>query len=309
MSFTRTDLAMESFEANGQASMPGVQVNHWDAAGIRITEVVITDDDAARQLGKPCGNYLTLECVRLRERDLDVRMAMATLLAEEIARILPIGSPETPVMVIGLGNRAITPDSLGPLVVDRTLVTRHMMQGPFAQSGMHSVCAIAPGVLGITGIETIEMVGSVAKALNPRAVICIDSLSARDSSRICSTIQLSDTGIQPGSGVGNHRRPITRESLGVPVIAVGMPTVIYAATLARDAFAWLSRQNGDSSTSDEAALEEMERSLLHAEIGEMIVTPREIDAMIQDAAGIIATGVNRALQPSLSDAEISAMMD
>lgn len=305
---SRTDLAMESFEGSGQESMPGVQVNHWDAADIQITEVIITDDDSARQLGKPCGNYLTLECSLLRERDPDARLAMAALLAEEIARILPRENPDAPTLVVGLGNRSITPDSLGPLAVDRTLVTRHMMNSSFAQSGMHSVCAIAPGVLGITGIETIEMVESLVGALKPRAILCIDSLAARDSRRIGSTIQLTNTGIQPGAGVGNHRKPLTLESLGTPVISVGMPTVIYAATLARDAFAWLSRKNGDPEPHD-SALEDMERALLNVEIGEMIVTPREIDALIQDAAGIIATGINRALQPELSDAEISAMMD
>lgn len=305
---TRTDLAMESFEGMGKDAMPGVQVSHWEAADIRITEVVITDEQSANQLGKPCGTYLTMESALLRERDPDARLAVAALLAEEMARIIPAEPADAPVMVVGLGNRNITPDSLGPQTVDRTLVTRHMMQGEFAQSGMHSVCAIAPGVLGITGVETFEMVECLVGMLKPRAIVCIDSLAARDSGRIGSTIQLTNTGIQPGGGVGNHRKPLTQDSIGVPVISVGMPTVIYAATLARDAFAWLNQQDDDSA-SHNTAFEEMERSLLKAEIGEMIVTPREVDAMIQDAAGIIASGINRALQPQLSDAEISAMMN
>ena len=134
-------------------------------------------------------------------------------------------------------------------------------------------------------------------------MLCVDSLAARDSRRIGSAVQLTDTGIQPGAGVGNHRRALTRQSVGAPVIAIGMPTVIHAATLARDAFEWLDRR------ADDAALDDMEHSLLDTALGEMIVTPREIDALIQDAAGIIAAGINRALQPELSDAEIAAMMD
>ena len=171
---------------------------------------------------------------------------------------------------------------------------------------MKSVCAVAPGVLGVTGIESLELVRSLVEAIRPRAVLCVDSLSARDWRRIGATIQLTNTGIQPGAGVGNHRRALTQESLGAPVVSLGMPTVIYAATLAKDAFAWLNAASGDEDAHEEA-LEEMERTLLKGEIGEMIVTPREIDAIIQDAAGVIASGINRALQPELSEEEIASM--
>ena len=304
----RTDLAMEAFETASGGALPGVCVSRWDVNGIAVTEVRISDNEAARELGKPKGTYLTLECPLLKERDPDARLAMASLLAEEIDRILPDGDESAPVMVVGLGNRDITPDSLGPGVVDRTLVTRHMLGGPLAQRGMKSVCAVAPGVLGVTGIESLELVEALVKALRPRVVLCVDSLAARDSRRIGSTIQLTDTGIQPGAGVGNHRRALTGQSVGTPVVSVGMPTVIYAATLARDAFAWLNARSGDAEPHEEA-LEDMEKTLLSGDIGEMIVTPREIDAIIQDAAGIIASGINRALQPSLSDAEIAAMMN
>ena len=304
MKHPRTDLAMESFN-EGEQSL-GVQVSHWDAADVRMTEVIISDEETAHQLGKPCGVYLTMECGLLRERDPEARIAVSALLGEELGRMIRSES-DAPVLVIGLGNRFITPDSLGPLAVDRTLVTRHMLQTEYARSDMRSVCAIAPGVLGVTGVETMEMVQSLAEKLRPRAIVCIDSLAARASERIGSTIQLTDTGIQPGGGVGNHRQPLTRETLGTDVIAIGMPTVVYAATLARDAFAVLSARNGDQP--DESALDAMERELLSEALGEMIVTPREIDAIVQDAAAVIAAGVNRALQPLLSDAEIAAMMD
>ncbi len=308
MRLIRTDLAVEAFDGDSAAALPGVEISHWETDGVVVTEVRITENEAAHHLGKPKGTYLTLECPLLRERDPDARLAMASLLGEELARVLPEESGRAPVLVVGLGNRSITPDALGPCVVDRTLVTRHMLNAPGIQPGMQSVCAFAPGVLGITGIESMELVAAVVRAVSPRAVLCVDSLAARDSRRIGSTIQLTDTGIQPGAGVGNRRQALTRDSLGAPVISVGMPTVIYAATLARDAFAWLNSKNNDEA-SHEAALEDMERELLGSDVGEMIVTPREIDAIVQDAAGIIASGVNRALQPQLSDAEIAAMMD
>ena len=303
MKCPRTDLAMEAFDACGEGSVPGVQVNHWDATDVRMTEVIIEDPDTAAQLGKPCGTYLTMECSLLREQDPDARIAMSTLLGEELGRMLKT-SDDSPVLVVGLGNRFITPDSLGPLTVDKTLVTRHMLEAGFAPEHMRPVSAVAPGVLGVTGVETAEMVSALVERVSPRAVICIDSLSARASSRIGSTIQLADTGIQPGAGVGNRRSPLTKETLGVDVIAVGMPTVVYAATLARDAFAALSDRE-----TDDKALAALERDLLGQELGEMIVTPREIDAIVKNAASVIASGLNRALHPRLNDAEIAAMMD
>ena len=304
----RTDLAMEAFDGEDQASLPGLEVSQWEESGITLTEVAITDREASDRLGKPCGRYLTLQCALLRRRDADVRQAMAGLLSEELSRMLPEDAGERCVLVVGLGNRQITPDALGPSVIDRTLVTRHLRDQLFPMSDMRPVCAMAPGVLGVTGIETMDVVESMVRLTQPAAVICVDSLAARDSARIGATVQLTDTGIQPGAGVGNHRRALTRESVGAPVIAIGVPTVIHAATLARDAMDWLNRREGRDA-GDGEALEAMERALLGADVGEMIVTPREIDALIQDAAGIIASAVNRALQPELTDAEIAAMMD
>ena len=298
----RTDLAMESFGHGGEG-MPGVHVNHWEEMGVSLTEVVVETEEASRALGKAAGVYMTLECPAIRQRDLDARLAMANLLGEEMARMLP-GEGQAPVLVIGLGNRRITPDSLGPQTIDRTLVTRHMFEQlpGFADERMRSVCALAPGVLGVTGIETMEMVEALVAKVRPRAILCVDSLAARAAGRIGTAIQLTDTGIQPGSGVGNHRRSLTRETLGVPVIAVGMPTVIYAATLTRDAMETLSPDTAEDD------LDRVEQELLTGAQGEMVVTPREIDEIISDTAGVIATAVNRALQPDLSQEEIMAMM-
>ena len=298
----RTDLAMESIGHGGEG-MPGVHVNHWEEKGVSLTEVVVETEEASRALGKAAGVYMTLECPAIRQRDLDARLAMANLLGEEMARMLP-GEGQAPVLVIGLGNRRITPDSLGPQTIDRTLVTRHMFEQlpGFADERMRSVCALAPGVLGVTGIETMEMVEALVAKVRPRAILCVDSLAARAAGRIGTAIQLTDTGIQPGSGVGNHRRSLTRETLGVPVIAVGMPTVIYAATLTRDAMETLSPDTAEDD------LDRVEQELLTGAQGEMVVTPREIDEIISDTAGVIATAVNRALQPDLSQEEIMAMM-
>ena len=298
---SRTDLAMESLGA--QNSFPGVDVHRWEESDIQLSEVVIHTEEAARSLDKPCGTYLTLECALLREHDPDARIAMANLLGEELSRMLT-PSQDAPVLVVGLGNRGVTPDSLGPAAIDKTLVTRHMLGSEYAHSGMRSVCAIAPGVLGVTGVETVEMVESLALKLHPRSILCIDSLAARDSARIGCTVQVSNTGIQPGSGVGNHRKPLTKERLGVEVIAVGVPTVIYAATLARDAFALLAGEERQ-----EEALGAMERELRDTDLGNLIVTPRDIDAIVKNCATLIAGGINRALQPNLTSAEIAEMMD
>lgn len=297
----RTDLAMENLDPDSSAT--GVEVHRWQESDIELVEVIVSTPEAARLLGKPQGNYLTLECPLLREHDPDARVAMAALLGEELSRLLA-SHESAPVLVVGLGNRSVTPDSLGPAVVDKTLVTRHICAGSFVRENMRSVCALAPGVLGVTGIETVELVQSLVRDLKPRAVLCVDSLSARDSQRIGATIQLSNTGIQPGSGVGNHRKPLTRETLGVDVIAVGVPTVVYAATLARDAFARIS-----AAPPQEEALGALEKDLLDTELGNMIVTPRDIDAIVKNCATLISSGLNRALHPHLSEAEIAAMMD
>ena len=287
----------------GQLNLPGVDVRTRERDGVTLTDVSIRSEEAARALGKPRGSYLTLECPLLKEHDPQARIIMSRLLAEELKRIVQ-PDEHAPVLVVGLGNRSVTPDSLGPAVAEKILVTRHFLDSRYAPEGMHSVCAIAPGVLGVTGIETMEFVESLAKRIRPRAVICIDALAARDSRRIGATVQISTTGIQPGSGVGNHRRPLTRETLGVDVIAIGVPTVIYAATLARDAFALLSGEE-----QQDEALGAMEQELLDTTLGNLIVTPRDVDAIIQSCAGLIAGGVNRALQPNLSEGEIAQMMD
>lgn len=294
----RTDLAMESAGAAGSSQLPGVHVSAWESGDVNITEVRIEREDGARLLGKPIGTYITLECAGEHRRTTEGRRAVANLLGEELLRLLPEDG-DKPVLVVGLGNRSVTPDALGPMTVDRTLVTRHIFKElpESVDDRMMPVAAVAPGVLGVTGIETFEMVQGIVKGLNPRAVIAVDSLSARSTYRIGSAVQLTD--------VGNHRRALTEESLGVKVLAVGVPMVIYAATIARDAMEILSDEDGEDHME---ALDSMTNKLLESDLGEMIVTPREVDDLVGDVAQMLAGGINRALHPGLDEREILDMM-
>lgn len=298
----RTDMALEASQAAG--SIPGVHVSQWEEESVSITEVRVETEEAAQRLGKSVGTYLTLECEGVRRSDPAAREEVQNVLGEEIARLLPPDEQGAPVLVVGLGNRRVTPDSLGPKTVDGTLVTRHLLHElpDKVDDRLNPVCAIAPGVMGATGLETMETVSALVKEIHPRCLIVIDSLAARASSRVGVSIQLSDTGIQPGSGVGNHRRALNERELGVRVIALGMPTVVYAVTIARDALEIL----GEGETNP-AALDEVTKSLFENEIGEMIVTPREVDDMIDDAAQMLAGGINRALQTALSPEEIAGL--
>lgn len=299
----RTDLAMES--AQGAEGMPGVKVASWEESGVAVTEVLVEDEQAASRLGKDVGRYVTLESEGVRQKEPDACEAVSALLGEEILRLLPKEESDAPVMVVGLGNRMVTPDALGPKCVDGILVTRHLLsEMPQTTNGqLACVCAFAPGVLGVTGIETMESVRSLALSVKPRCLIAIDALASRASSRVGVSIQLTDAGIRPGSGVGNHRRALNEKTIGAPVIAIGMPTVVYASAIARD---WLEL-TAEGEIEDEA-VGRITRRLFENHIGEMIVTPREVDEMIEGAARIIARGINLALQPGLSVRELDALM-
>ncbi len=271
--------------------------------GIERTEVRITNEEAAKRLSRPVGTYVTLSCAQEKSIALDTRKALSEALSSELVGMLP--AEAKCILVVGLGNRNVTPDALGPKTADRVLVTRHLsgVIGEGALGGMRCVCAASPGVLGVTGVETAEIIGGMVKSVCPDAVIAVDALAARDSGRICSTVQIADTGIAPGSGVGNHRRALNRETLGVPVIAVGVPMVVYAASIASDALCALARADG-ASPEDEEKLSQLARNAVSEQLGDLIVTPREIDALIERMAGILSEGINRALHPGLSPADV-----
>ena len=295
-----TDLAMESRGAQPEQTqtLPG---------GIERTVVTIRDAQTAKALGRPVGVYVTLSCPQRMSIELGTRRALSEALGQAIAGMLP-GACRT-VLVAGLGNRTVTPDALGPRTVERVLVTRHM-DGCLPQDvseRLRSVCAAAPGVLGVTGIETAEVLRGMVAHVRPDAMIAVDALAARSSQRICSTIQVADTGITPGSGVGNHRKALTRETLGIPVIAVGVPLVVFASTIARDAMGYLGAADG-ASEADEERLATCVEQVVSMRLGDLIVTPREVDALVERMAGILAEGINLALHPGLSREEIEQLM-
>ena len=288
----RTDLAME--RAGGETGR-GVEVNSRCQGAVETTLVRIVNREAAQRLNKAEGEYWTLQHPCLSELAPEERMRMAELTAREIRRMLP---GEGEVLVVGLGNRYMTADALGSRTAEGVYVTRHLDAGE--RRKLRPVSAMAPGVLGITGVETAEMVRGVVERIRPKAVIAVDALAAMETSRICTTIQVTDTGIRPGSGVGNHRAGLTRETLGVPVIAVGVPMVVYASTIVRDA---LKEMLAQGSTAEKA--EAMAERLAQGALGELVVTPRSIDELVAHLADTLALAINTALQPAFTVEELS----
>lgn len=293
----RTDLAMECIDRdNGQ--LEGVRVRTRRMDGITHTHICIEQQRAAEMLGRRKGEYITVECADLPHCDAKKRDLLARLVASGVRGMLP---PEGEVLVVGLGNRNVTADALGTRVVERMLVTRHLRQAMVAElkGKLRGVSAIAPGVLGLTGIETAELCRGLVRHVQPSAVVAIDALAAYESERICTTVQITDTGIEPGSGVGNHRLGLTEETLGVRVIAVGVPMVVYASTIARDAMSRLIGSYGVFEPGQEEAADRLLKQVAEGFLGEMVVTPREIDELVLNVASLLADGLNQALQPAI----------
>ena len=281
----RTDLALEAHELrSGGSQLPGVTCENTQAEGFPLTTVRVTSAEGAAALGKPEGVYHTLDLTGLERREEGAFPRAVKSLAALLAPLMP---PEGDVLVVGLGNRAITPDAIGPQAADKTLVTRHLISlSPEHFGDFRPVSALAAGVLGTTGIESGEIVQAVCAKTGPKAVIAIDALAARRVERLCATVQVCDTGIAPGSGVGNHRFALDQASLGVPVIAVGVPTVVDGATLAADIL------EGTGKEADPAAL-------AGAPGASLMVTPRDIDQRVADLGKVIGYAVSLALQPQL----------
>lgn len=286
----RTDLAVEAIENHKTAAaLPHVRQSDRTLEGFAVHEVRILSEDAAREIGKPQGRYLTLELDALirREEDAFPRAckALSTLLRELLPH--PNGGP---VLIAGLGNRMITPDAIGPQTADHVIATRHLVaQSPAIFADWRPVSALAPGVLGQTGVETGEVICGVLDRVRPAAVIAVDALAAGRLSRLLRTVQLADTGITPGSGVGNARAALNKETLGVPVIAVGVPTVVDGATLAHE----ISSQLGQPACE---ALDDLSQPVM--------ITTRDIDREVADISRMIGYAVNMALHPHLSVADI-----
>ena len=291
----RTDLALEAHELrSGGSQLPGVACENTQAEGFPLTTVRVTSAEGAAALGKPEGVYHTLDLTGLERREEGAFPRAVKSLAALLAPLLP---PEGDVLVVGLGNRAITPDAIGPQAADKTLVTRHLISlSPEHFGSFRSVAALAAGVLGTTGVESGEIVKAVEEKIGAKAVIAIDALAARRVERLCATVQVCDTGIAPGSGVGNHRFALDKASLGVPVIAVGVPTVVDGATLAADIL------EGTGKEADPAAL-------AGAPGASLMVTPRDIDQRVADLSKVIGYAVSLALQPGLELEDLEALVE
>ena len=295
----RTDLAVEAAqlwrEGGNEGELPGVEQTESVREGYPVTTVRIFNDQGAKALGKPVGTYVTLTLEGLARREQDAFGRAARAVAAELSALLDLG-PGEPVLVVGLGNRGVTPDSIGPLAAGHTLVTRHLVDRvPEHFGAFRPVAALAAGVLGATGVESGRLARAVVREIRPARVVCVDALAARGVERVCRTVQLADTGIVPGSGVGNAREALNADTLGVPVVAVGVPTVVDAATLARDLLA-----ASGLAGAEEAELGEAER---------LFVTPRDIDTQVRDLARVVGYGINLALHPGLSLEDIQLLLD
>lgn len=302
----RTDLARESRELAGN-DLQGVSQSKEQHGPLLVERIVIETPEAADRLDKPQGRYITIDADNLSDREPEVFTALSERIAEELSNLLD-GIPEqADMMVIGLGNRFVTPDALGPETADRIYVTRHIRTNApeLAPQGMRAVSAMAPGVLGTTGMETVEVVKGLVEHAKPAAVICVDALAVRSTDRIHRTVQLSDTGISPGSGIGNMRDTLNRETLGVPVIAIGIPMVVYAATIAADTIGMVAQRTG---LPDNEALRALVDEVVREHFGPMIVTPKDIDLLTEDAAEILSNGINRMLHRAYY-AEIEALLE
>lgn len=288
-----TDLACEARELNPH--IEGVSEEKEDYEDISITRIRIDSEQAANQLGKRLGSYVTLDAPRLIDRPLDLFESMSERLADELRRLMSGVSEEANVVIVGLGNRDVTPDSLGPRVAERIYVTRHVKQYiPEAfEYPIMSVASVAPGVLGSTGVETYELIKGMTDRIKPDIIIAIDSLASRRASRISTTIQLSDAGIDPGSGVGNIRVGLNRDSLEIPVIAIGVPMVVYASTITQDTISMIADETGLHG--DEEKLKQLAAKVITEHMDGMVVTPKDIDSIIEDMSGIVAKGINKAL--------------
>lgn len=291
----RTDLAMEAREAAGE--IEGVEMEQKKEGKAIVTRVRVNTEQGARVIGKPVGTYITIEQSGLsQEKGTALSRCIGTQLAQLLGEVRQGGA-----LVVGLGNRELTPDSLGPRVTQQVLVTRHLFtQLPELVDGrVQPVSVLAPGVMGSTGMETGEVVQAVVQRVKPGCVVVVDALAARSTGRILNTVQLTDAGVAPGSGVGNHRDALTKESLGVPVVAVGVPMVVHASTILRDALEHIAGESGAELNVD---------TLLRDMDGEnLVVTPVMIDEAVRSVAALLAEGIDLALQPGLSRRELRAL--
>lgn len=324
MDNVRTDLAIEvaqMFKEEKKQNINGVIIDKKLDEGSEITIVKVVNEEGAKSIGKPIGSYITIDIPEYTAYDGELMNDVSESLGRTLKKLLNVNK-EDKILVVGLGNSKVTPDALGPLVVEKIMVTRHLssVMPDAIDDEVISVGAIAPGVLGVTGIETFEIVDSLVKKIRPTLVICIDALGSRKTQRVNKTIQICDTGISPGAGVGNHRMKLNKETLGVKVIGIGVPTVVNAATIASDTIDLVldnlinNAKEGSEFYKMLKSVDKNEKSILINDIldpfvSELVVTPKEIDLMVESLSKIIANGINIAVQPSMTMDEINKFLN
>ena len=289
----RTDLALETTErfAEEKAEIRGVEVHeeYDEEKDVRTTVVKIVTENGAKSMGRPQGTYITIEAPELSTPDEDYHREISEEISTHLRKLIDL-KKEKSVLVVGLGNAAITADALGPQVVDNLLMTRHIIKEyglrGIKHEKMHRISGIAPGVMAQTGMETAEIVQGIVSETKPDVVVAIDALAARSVRRLSRTIQITDTGIHPGSGVGNHRNGRTEENLQVKVIGIGVPTVVDAATIVHDSMAHLL--DALEETEQKEFLDEMIAPNLYS----MFVTPKDVDETIKYLSFMISEGLN-----------------
>lgn len=285
----RTDLALEQREISAQNDTDGIDCEEYQKGKIKVTRIKITNENGEKKLKRKQGNYITVELGNLGESAVNHEEGTAVI-AEELKALLP---PSGLILIAGLGNDKITPDALGPECASLIFSTRHIgkeLQKSIGFENLRPVARVIPGVLGQNGIETGEILAGIVREVSPAALITVDALASRRLSRLGCTVQLCDTGVTPGSGVGNARAEISEKTVGVPVIAMGVPTVVDAVTLAHDLVGENAKERIESSS---------ER---------MMVTPREIDLLIEHSSKLIAAAINSALQPHMDITELMALV-
>lgn len=297
----RTDLAAESAEAvfsGGEPDVDGIFVETVTLSGLRCDRMTVSTDEGSLKLGKPCGRYVTVTVPRLSSISQEERDSAARVISAELSSLLPGGKR---CLIAALGNRSISADSQGPLCADGLIVTRHIKDSDpdiFHGLGMLETSCIVPGVLGMTGIEAAEVVRGIAQRVEPDFIIAVDSLAARRTSRVGCTVQITDTGISPGSGIGNRRAALSKRTLGVPVIAIGIPTVVDAATVGYDLLEERFASS-DAAALDEKTRSEILSSVLSSESASFFLTPKDCDSLSSSAAELLALSINLTLNPSV----------
>ena len=307
----RTDLASERRDIYQKANNVEGQINGVESEqeeideNLRVERVKITNEEGEKAIGKPVGTYVTVDIKGLKIAQEEELEKAATVVSRELGKIIDNHiDKQGEILVVGLGNIYVTPDSLGPKVINDIEVTRHIINylPQYVEEGTRMVSAISPGVLGTTGIETVEILKGIVDNINPKLLIVIDALASRSIERISSTVQISDTGIVPGAGVGNTRSEISKNSLGIPVVAIGIPTVVETAVLVNDSLDLFIEKLQDEAKSndylnklkEEDNYEEIKEALIPKEYN-LIVTPKEIDELIENMTKIVATGINQSV--------------